>query len=72
MKTQRAVLPLALLSAAFMLACKDSTTNPLTPDGTPVQFAKGGNPGPPGGGDNPGSPFYEYTFAGGDITTPPA
>ncbi len=43
MKTQRAVLPLAFLSAAFLLACQDQ---PTSPDVEP-QFARVGQPGPP-------------------------
>ena len=70
MRPQRAILPLAFLSAAFMLGCQDSTTNPLTPDSTPVQFAKGGIPGPPGGGggDGPGSE-RQVTIEGGLLAT---
>jgi hypothetical protein len=48
MKTQRAVLPLAFLSAAFLLACQDQ---PTSSDVEP-QFARRGQPGPP-----PGTPI---------------
>lgn len=61
MRPKRVVLPLAFLSAVFVLACQDATTNPLTLDSTPAQFAKGGRGGT---GDNPGSAIYLYTAAG--------
>ncbi len=40
MRTQRVVLPLALLSAAFMLACQDQGLEPMGLDGIAPQFAK--------------------------------
>ncbi len=72
----RRFLPFAaLIGVALVLGCQDVGTGP---DGLVPQFGKpdangnhdhGGDDG--GDGDNPGSPFYEYTFAG-DITTEPA
>lgn len=57
MKTQRAVLPLAL-SAAFMLGCQEQGPDPVAPDGLGPIFSHGGppphppkEPGP--GGDGP-------------------
>ena len=46
------LLGLAFLATGSGLACQDSTTNPLTPESSPVQFARGGFPGPPDGGDD--------------------
>ena len=78
MKSDLTKVSLALLSAVFILGCQDLGTGAVGPDGLEPQFAKGGIKGPPDGGggggggkENPGSPFYEYTFSGGDITTEP-
>ena len=76
MKTQRAVLPLAFLSAAFMLGCQDQGSEPVGPEGLAPLFHVSpkhpdGHGGDGGDGDNPGSPFYKYTFTG-DITTAPS
>ena len=46
------LLGLAFLATGSGLACQDSTTNPLTPESSPVQVARGGFPGPPDGGDD--------------------
>ena len=58
MRTQRVVLPLALLSAAFMLGCSDQGLEPVGLDGVAPQFAKGGNNKgkPPKDGDDPTEP----------------
>jgi len=77
MKFNLAKVILALVSVAFLLSCQDIGSGPTGPDGLAPQFNKAdelGNHdhggGGDGGGDNPGSPFYEYTFTG-DITTDP-
>ncbi len=45
MKTQRAVLPLAFLSAAFMLGCQDQGLEPVGPEGLGILLDKpSGNP----------------------------
>ena len=61
----------ALLGVALVLGCQDVGTGVVASDGAGPQFThKDPNKehGKPGGGDtgddNPGSPFYAYTFAG--------
>lgn len=57
MRTQRVLLPLAFLSAAFMLACQDPGLEPVGPEGLGILLDKpSGNPpmhdhGGGGGGD---------------------
>ena len=53
MRTEHVVLPLALLSAAFLLGCQEQGSNPVAPsglgiqapDGLGIQAATGGSPG---------------------------
>ena len=69
----------ALLGVAFVLGCQDVGTGVVASDGPGPQFAKPVCPGPHpscGGdeddGDNPGSPFYVYTFISNVIATDPS
>lgn len=76
MRPQRAMLPLAFLSAGFVLGCEDSRPTPVGPEGLgPLFHVSAKHPDGHGGGggeaDNPGSPFYKYTFTG-DIMTDPS
>ena len=78
MKSNYVKVSLALLSAVFILGCQDLA--PVGPDGLVPQFGKVKNCDPPdphpscegddsgSGGDNPGSPFYAYTFTNGPLT----
>ncbi len=71
MKAHLAKLSLALLSTVFLLGCQEQGSEPVGPEGPQFSHKTSHNPGGgDDGGDNPGSPFYEYTFAG-DITTDP-
>ena len=73
MKAHLTKISLALLSTVFLLGCQEQGSGAVGPDGLGPEFThKGPEHGKPGddGGDNPGSPFYKYTFAG-DITTDP-
>ena len=84
MKAHLTRVSLALLSVVFILACQDQGSGPVGPDGLSPQFDKAGtgtcgaaaSGGHCHGGDDSGSgggsPFYEYTFSDGDITTEPA
>ena len=70
MKTQRAVLPLAFLSAAFMLGCQDQASSPVEPDGLAPAFRHGGPPPHPpkepgGGGDESGGKALLFNAASG-------
>ena len=67
-------LPLAFLSAAFMLACQDQGSEPVGPEGLGILLDRGPIHDHGGGGDeadNPGSATYDYVFAG-VITTDPS
>ena len=68
-------LPLAFLSAAFMLGCQDQGSSPVEPDGLAPAFRHGGPPPhppkEPGGGVGTGDGTYLYTFSG-DIGTDPS
>lgn len=55
MRNSRLTLGLAFLATGFMLGCQDTPVNPAAPDTADPTFAKGGNPGPPGGDDGGGS-----------------
>jgi hypothetical protein len=66
MRPQRVALPLALLSAAFLLGCQEQASGPVEPDGLAPRFThkdpdkvhggpKGGGGGGGGGGGNGGT-----------------
>ena len=86
MKSNLTRVSFALLSAVFILGCQDLGSGPVGPDGLVPQFDKKGTGdcelpghnvhchGDDGdtGGDDPGSPFYQYTFTSSVITTLPS
>lgn len=66
MKTQRAVLPLALLSAAFMLGCQDQGLEPVGLDGVAPQFHESAkHPDGHGGGGGGGPAAATLDLADG-------
>jgi len=75
MKTQRAVLPLAFLSAAFMLGCQDQGLEPVGPEGLAPLFHAGhdddcmthnkNDPGCNGGGGDGGSTLAAVVLTDG-------
>ncbi len=66
MKTQRAVLPLALLSAAFMLGCQDQGLEPVGLDGVAPQFHESAkHPDGHGGGGGGGHAAATLDLADG-------